>query len=549
MDCGTYNTVSCSCTYSTLPVLVYDATVVDVKVNDDFQFKPFLAGSGVDITETNGVIIISNDFQVNNTVFVDQQFGSDITGARESPTVAFQTLSAALDIAIPGDTIYVRPGTYITPTLVLKNGVNFYLELGTIVTSSDLIFQAAGVSLSISGFGNFESSTGIAEFRQNTQMIFQANSITCGGSNAFGCLDTSSVIFDIKNNTCNNQCRLIYNTATVDYRADKITINTGEVFTNLGTLQIRVSTVTSQSITGLFNQDIGRSAINAEYVNHNGVGFIFGSTIGGKMLANIGHLIGNGLFASVYGTVEIQSNLIEHTLATVPANMLIYATGKLIINAAEFVYTTPTVSGLFSNNGELFITGNLYGTGTQTSFLSGSGTSTFNCPKLTISGSITSAVNITSDDLVFLDNTLTVNVDTFITAKKLTLFAPFVLNSGNLNLYVQFMNSIVTVLAVNGGTGHIQLEKVNSTTSIINILGNSTIEFGGVWTTSGNNLITNTAVNPVLTLLPSKLISANNFITSTNLINIYTMPSITKFGPSLVTAVPSAALFINASLL
>src|SRR5258708_1899195 len=62
---------------------------------------------------------------INNTVFVDRQFGNDSTGTREDETRPFKTLTAALAVALPGDTIYVHPGIYDENTLILKDEVNW----------------------------------------------------------------------------------------------------------------------------------------------------------------------------------------------------------------------------------------------------------------------------------------------------------------------------------------------------------------------------------------------------------------------------------------
>lgn len=58
----------------------------------------------------------------NNTIWVDNTFGDDTTGAREDYNRPFKNVNPALDASISGDTVRIRPGNYsITPTTVPAN--------------------------------------------------------------------------------------------------------------------------------------------------------------------------------------------------------------------------------------------------------------------------------------------------------------------------------------------------------------------------------------------------------------------------------------------
>jgi hypothetical protein len=101
---------------------------------------------------------------VNNTVFVDAQFGNDGTGVRENQVLPFATLPAALAAALPGDTVYVQPGTYSPPTITLRDAINWFFTLGSTIqnnTAAGTFNDAAGaVLVTMDGFGNFVGVNG-----------------------------------------------------------------------------------------------------------------------------------------------------------------------------------------------------------------------------------------------------------------------------------------------------------------------------------------------------------------------------------------------------
>ena len=120
---------------------------------------------------------------VNRTVFVDQKFGTAL-GIRETESKPFQTLSQGLAAALPGDTIYVRPGVYNDGNLVLIDNVNWYFEEGAIVQSIAPIFLdlSGSVTSSISGWGIFKSNSSILSIVNGSKINFQANLIELSGS-------------------------------------------------------------------------------------------------------------------------------------------------------------------------------------------------------------------------------------------------------------------------------------------------------------------------------------------------------------------------------
>lgn len=159
--------ISSAVTYSTLPVLDLDATVVDTLVGADFRFKGFIAGPGINIDETTtpGAITVSSfnpaspPIFVNNTVFVDEQYGDDLVGTRERFDLPFQTITAAVAAAIVNDTIHIHPGSY-TDSVTLNIPLKFYLEPNAnwSTTNTPMMNLAYSGSISVGGYGNFSTS-------------------------------------------------------------------------------------------------------------------------------------------------------------------------------------------------------------------------------------------------------------------------------------------------------------------------------------------------------------------------------------------------------
>ena len=72
---------------------------------------------------------------IGNFVFVNP-LGSDITGVREDFHLPFQTLNAALNASVSGDTIFVYGGTYSVTTNLQKPGVKWHFVGKPIINAS-----------------------------------------------------------------------------------------------------------------------------------------------------------------------------------------------------------------------------------------------------------------------------------------------------------------------------------------------------------------------------------------------------------------------------
>src|SRR5579883_826980 len=108
--------------------------------------------------------------RVNRTVFVDQQFGNDLTGKRTYMGKPFQTILAGLLSAQDGDTIWVRAsnlptsGPYVQDIILpmpnIPTSIKFYLEPDAVLQPSTLaLFQVSGTfDLEVDGNGTLSGN-------------------------------------------------------------------------------------------------------------------------------------------------------------------------------------------------------------------------------------------------------------------------------------------------------------------------------------------------------------------------------------------------------
>lgn len=90
-------------------------------------------------------------------VFVDATYGNDGTAVKYSLTNKFQTIATALAAAIPGDLIYVFPGTYSEGINFYKDGITYYLSPGVLLAGG---FSASSGTCTVYGKGNIGSGFG-----------------------------------------------------------------------------------------------------------------------------------------------------------------------------------------------------------------------------------------------------------------------------------------------------------------------------------------------------------------------------------------------------
>lgn len=114
---------------------------------------------------------------INNSVFVDEQYGNNINGQRENESEPFSTIQAAVAIAQPGDTIYVQPGTYGGPPITVDIPLNFYFTTGATFISSFIVTD--DVDMRITGEGDFLPTTHLVTINNSQSKVnIRGNSIT-----------------------------------------------------------------------------------------------------------------------------------------------------------------------------------------------------------------------------------------------------------------------------------------------------------------------------------------------------------------------------------
>lgn len=104
----------------------------------------------------------------SQTVFVDPTFGNDSTGLRERNDKPFQSIAAAVTEAVFGDTIILLSGDHFIFSNILKDGVNFYANVGVNIYCFTIFLNAdttAGGTLlttpfQFSGYANIKQCSG-----------------------------------------------------------------------------------------------------------------------------------------------------------------------------------------------------------------------------------------------------------------------------------------------------------------------------------------------------------------------------------------------------
>ena len=135
------------------------------------------------------------DLLVNNTFFVDAQFGVDATAVPDDETQPYLTIDAAYADAIAAlpplvgggrNVVYVQPGNYtIAATLTaddISDGViDLYFTEGAIVTSfATPMFSITDSTMNILGYGVFLTETRFMDVLGNGRGIVEANEIQGG---------------------------------------------------------------------------------------------------------------------------------------------------------------------------------------------------------------------------------------------------------------------------------------------------------------------------------------------------------------------------------
>jgi hypothetical protein len=82
----------------------------------------------------------------NNTgkiIWVDSVYGNNINAETNKPNLPYSSVGAALSAATNGDTVMVRPGTYLEENLNIPTNVSLISEGGWQVTRLGVVPSAA----------------------------------------------------------------------------------------------------------------------------------------------------------------------------------------------------------------------------------------------------------------------------------------------------------------------------------------------------------------------------------------------------------------------
>src|SRR5437016_3394258 len=154
-----------------------------------------------------------DELLINRTVFNDIFYGNDASGVKDDEAKPYQTLAAALAVAVSGDTIYVQPGVYNEDNLVLKDGVDWYFTEGSsIVSTGNPIFIDSGgaVTSTISGYGVFSSANGILSLSNGSTINFSGISVDTSGTDAFSLTGATLNTLNVNLTTINSSSEDIF---------------------------------------------------------------------------------------------------------------------------------------------------------------------------------------------------------------------------------------------------------------------------------------------------------------------------------------------------
>jgi hypothetical protein len=416
--------------------------------------------------------------------------GTSVFSKKVRNTFQFKSLKAGKGIELcDGESISISSVPVIQPKL----SINEQLEgkTGTVFIRPGTYHETIKLKNNVNLF--FESGTVVT----SDDFIFLAENISCSilgyGTFLGKILDSrnseisftahKAVIDSIGFTNTTSLCNTLH--------LDIVRIGNGSICSGENYV-FNVTNVVSTSNSCLFC--VSNSTINATQITHSGRSDVFCGDLVAKVV-NM-RIVHGGLGS---GTLDIDNIHIQESTRVPTADI------KCIIFASD---------GIVSGN--------------------------ISCQKMII-GEIRSPCNIRANHII-VKNIVS-------TTGKMSI------NSGKVKLKSMIVNGVVSFhtnrllltlpIICNSGYLHFDVKKINSDSTILNITGNATIEFGGIWTTSAANLITNTG-SPTLTLLPSKLHCATNFITTTSPINLVAMPSISNTFPgSGVSVIPSIAVFVN----
>ena len=369
-------------------------------------------------------------FLINNTLFVDTQFGNDGTAMPYNEAKPWKTITAALAVATSGFTIYVQPGTYVEDNFILKDGVNWYFSEGVTLTNTN---------------------SGNPMFKDN------GNTVTSAMGGYLNVVTTTpGIIFDITGNT-----NLIVNTSR-DIASVDVIINIGS--TAIGSLNMIVTSLIGGSANNgvivvnsnnfllnvkgqSFFPNTNTQAIQIVVPNANALPSKSQSQFYFQSIDSIGGLI------NIVGdaTLSVQDNIrlpavfinvddVKITSSTVPIIQTSYSIPRLIMSNLLILSCTASSCIAINDGSNTFINGeniaqNLFNPPTAPLIKVSNGNLLLGSKIIAGGNNIFTILN---------GGGVTVNSDLIVSVQLTTTAPMFVVNNGNLN--VQTISLSATII-------------------------------------------------------------------------------------------------------
>ena len=243
----------------------------------------------------------SGGTNLTQSIFVTQN-GDDTTGTIGNISKPFATLESASQAATTGSTIFVYPGTYTVTENLAREGVNYYFQPGTTVSSSyaGAIFDVEGFRTSPHGFnvyGNadfhihtnnsariWEAGANFAEVTFDWTLEFQDATNTANGTLIK--LGTQSQTSRIKFRNVNVVTGFISNEASyqdsgiLKIEGNKFESSGGSFYTGGGnhgpySLQVDVNWINCAGSNAFDNMGYSRGLFNVAYCYSGGTSYAY----------------------------------------------------------------------------------------------------------------------------------------------------------------------------------------------------------------------------------------------------------------------------------
>lgn len=228
----------------------------------------------------------STEIFIQNTLFVDGTYGSDINGTRERFDLPFATIQAAINGATGGDRIEIQKGAYFE-NILINSGTTLSIDFqGSLLGTTG----ATGNTLTISGMGTDVTIDGCPDITANTMDGVAVH------------IDSSAIVFgefgNLSSNTGSAIC--VSNSSDLSATCKNVTGETG----NNPTIEISASTVHLQC-DNIISSSSGSSAQAIRIISSGDLDITFNDLIKsgtGEAISIESASDFNGRFNNIYKT-------------------------------------------------------------------------------------------------------------------------------------------------------------------------------------------------------------------------------------------------------